>query len=133
MLPLRTHEIRETVFLMTFRAPASPPGGRRPRPHARPQAPAPASGASANPSIMQEGAMIAARYEMARDAITGYVESLIEDGEAVPTEEELIECRLTRSNPAYPLDRCDPRGRDRMPSRPARPAVGISGRARTPT
>jgi hypothetical protein len=28
-------------------------------------------------------------------AITGYIESLIEDGETVPLEEELIECRLT--------------------------------------
>jgi len=33
--------------------------------------------------------------EMARDAINGYIESLIEDGEAIPVEEDLIECRLT--------------------------------------
>ena len=33
--------------------------------------------------------------EMARDAITGYVEILIEDGEAVPIEDDLIECRVT--------------------------------------
>ena len=32
--------------------------------------------------------------EMARDAITGYVESLIEDGEAVPIEDDLIERRF---------------------------------------
>ncbi|HEX7445636.1 MAG TPA: hypothetical protein VF300_04525 [Methanothrix sp.] len=32
--------------------------------------------------------------EVARDAITGYVESLIEDGEAVPVEDDLIECRF---------------------------------------
>jgi predicted RNase H-like HicB family nuclease len=33
--------------------------------------------------------------EMSRDAITGYVESLIEDGEPVPVEDDLIECRVT--------------------------------------
>ena len=33
--------------------------------------------------------------EMAKDAIRGYVERLIEDGEEIPLEEELIECRLT--------------------------------------
>ena len=32
---------------------------------------------------------------MAKDAILGYVESLVEDGEEVPIEEELLECRLT--------------------------------------
>ena len=32
--------------------------------------------------------------EMARDAITGYVESLIEDGETVPIEDDLIERRF---------------------------------------
>jgi len=32
---------------------------------------------------------------MSRDAITGYVESLIEDGEPVPVEDDLIECRVT--------------------------------------
>jgi predicted RNase H-like HicB family nuclease len=31
---------------------------------------------------------------MARDAITGYVESLIEDGEAVPIEDDVIECQF---------------------------------------
>ena len=34
--------------------------------------------------------------EMAKDAIRGYVESLIEDDEEyIPLEEDLIECRLT--------------------------------------
>jgi predicted RNase H-like HicB family nuclease len=32
---------------------------------------------------------------MARDAIRLYIESLVEDGVAVPVEEELIESRLT--------------------------------------
>jgi predicted RNase H-like HicB family nuclease len=32
---------------------------------------------------------------MAKDAINGYIESLIEDGEAIPVEEDLIERRLT--------------------------------------
>ena len=32
--------------------------------------------------------------EMSMDAITGYVESLIEDGEAVPIEDDLIEHRF---------------------------------------
>jgi len=32
---------------------------------------------------------------MAKDAIRVYIESLIEDGDAVPVEEELLECRLT--------------------------------------
>jgi hypothetical protein len=31
--------------------------------------------------------------EMSWDALTGYVESLIEDGEPVPVEDDLIECR----------------------------------------
>jgi predicted RNase H-like HicB family nuclease len=30
--------------------------------------------------------------EMSGDAITGYVGSLIEDGEPVPVEDDLIEC-----------------------------------------
>jgi hypothetical protein len=34
-------------------------------------------------------------HRMSRDAITGYVESLIEDGEPVPMEDDLIECRVT--------------------------------------
>ena len=32
--------------------------------------------------------------EMARDAITGYVESFIEDGEAVPIEDDLTNRRF---------------------------------------
>ena len=32
---------------------------------------------------------------MAKDAIKGYIESLIEDSEEVPVEEEILECRLT--------------------------------------
>ena len=47
------------------------------------------------PGCVTYGKTVEEAIEMARDAITGYVESLIEDGEAVPTEEELIECRLT--------------------------------------
>jgi predicted RNase H-like HicB family nuclease len=47
------------------------------------------------PGCVTYGKTVEETIEMARDAITGYVESLIEDGEAVPTDEELIECRLT--------------------------------------
>jgi len=47
------------------------------------------------PGCVTYGKTVEEVIEMARDAITGYVESLIEDGEAVPTDEELIECRLT--------------------------------------
>ena len=74
MLPLCTYKNRETVLKRTFNAIAPPNGNQHPssRPYAQPHAPA--IRASANPSI---------------------VESLIEDGEAVPTDEELIECRLT--------------------------------------
>ena len=41
------------------------------------------------------GKTVEEAIKMARDAITGYIESLIEDGETIPLEEELIECRLT--------------------------------------
>jgi predicted RNase H-like HicB family nuclease len=41
------------------------------------------------------GKTVEEAIEMAKDAIRGYVESLIEDGEEIPLEEELIECRLT--------------------------------------
>ena len=41
------------------------------------------------------GKTVEEAIEMARDAITGYVESLIGDGEAVPMEDDLIECRVT--------------------------------------
>ena len=47
------------------------------------------------PGCVTYGKTVEEAIEMARDAITGYVESLIEDGEAVPLEEELIEYRLT--------------------------------------
>ncbi len=47
------------------------------------------------PRCVTYGKTVKEAIEMARDAITGYVESLIDDGETVPLEEELIECRLT--------------------------------------
>jgi antitoxin HicB len=47
------------------------------------------------PGCVIYGKTVEKAIEMARDAITGYVESLIEEGEAILTEEELIECRLT--------------------------------------
>lgn len=47
------------------------------------------------PGCVTYGKTIEEAIEMARDAITGYIESLIEDGETIPLEEELIECRLT--------------------------------------
>ena len=40
------------------------------------------------------GKTVEEAIEMARDAITGYVESLIEDGEAVPMEDSLTESRF---------------------------------------
>jgi antitoxin HicB len=42
------------------------------------------------PSRVTYGKTVEEAIEMARDAITGYVESLIEDGEAVPMEDNLI-------------------------------------------
>jgi len=47
------------------------------------------------PGCVTYGKTVEEAIEMARDAIKRHVESLIEDGEAVPVEEELIECRLT--------------------------------------
>ena len=47
------------------------------------------------PGCVTYGKTVEEAIDMARDAITGYIESLIEDGETVPLEEELIECRLT--------------------------------------
>ena len=50
------------------------------------------------PGCVTYGKTVEEAIEMARDAITGYVESLIEDGEAVPIEDDqddLIECRVT--------------------------------------
>ena len=41
------------------------------------------------------GKTVEEALEMAIDAINGYIESLIEDDEAIPVEEDLIECRLT--------------------------------------
>ena len=47
------------------------------------------------PGCITYGKTVEEEIEMARDAINGYIESLIEDGEAIPVEEDLIECRLT--------------------------------------
>ena len=47
------------------------------------------------PRCITYGKTVEEAIEMARDAINGYIESLIEDGEAIPVEEDLIECRLT--------------------------------------
>ena len=47
------------------------------------------------PGCITYGKTVEEAIEMARDAIVGYIESLIEDGEAIPVEEDLIECRLT--------------------------------------
>ena len=47
------------------------------------------------PGCNTYGKTVEEAIEMARDAINGYIESLIEDGEAIPVEEDLIECRLT--------------------------------------
>jgi antitoxin HicB len=47
------------------------------------------------PGCVTYGKTVEEAIDMARDAIKGYVESLIEDGEEVPVEEELLECRLT--------------------------------------
>jgi antitoxin HicB len=47
------------------------------------------------PGCVTYGKTVEEAIEMARDAITGYVESLIEDGETVPIEDDLIECRVT--------------------------------------
>ena len=46
------------------------------------------------PGCVTYGKTVEKAIEMARDAITGYVESLIEDGEAVPIEDDLIERRF---------------------------------------
>jgi predicted RNase H-like HicB family nuclease len=47
------------------------------------------------PGCITYGKTVEEAIVMAKDAIRGYVESLIEDGEEIPLEEELIECRLT--------------------------------------
>lgn len=46
------------------------------------------------PGCITYGKTVEEAIEMAKDAITGYIESLVEDGEAIPIEEDLIECRL---------------------------------------
>jgi antitoxin HicB len=46
------------------------------------------------PGCITYGKTVEEAIVMAKDAIRGYVESLIEDGEEIPLEEELIECRL---------------------------------------
>ena len=47
------------------------------------------------PGCVTYGKTVEEAIEMAKDAIRGYVESLVEDGEEIPVDEELIECRLT--------------------------------------
>ena len=47
------------------------------------------------PGCVTYGKTVEEAIEIARDAITGYVESLIEDGEAAHIEDDLIEYRVT--------------------------------------
>lgn len=47
------------------------------------------------PGCVTYGKTVEGAIDVAKDAIRGYVESLIEDGEEIPLEEELIPCRLT--------------------------------------
>jgi Uncharacterized conserved protein len=47
------------------------------------------------PRCITNGKTVEEVIHMAKDAIGAYIESLIEDGDAVPVEEELLECRLT--------------------------------------
>ncbi|MEA2045373.1 MAG: type II toxin-antitoxin system HicB family antitoxin [Euryarchaeota archaeon] len=48
------------------------------------------------PGCITYGKTVEEAILMAKDAIGAYIESLIEDGEEVPVEEEeLLECRLT--------------------------------------
>ncbi len=47
------------------------------------------------PGCVTYGKKVEEAIEMSRDAITGYVESLIEDGEPIPMEDDPIECRVT--------------------------------------
>jgi predicted RNase H-like HicB family nuclease len=51
---------------------------------------------TALPGCVTYGKIVEEAIEMAKDAIRGYVESLIEDGEEIPLE-ELIECRADRA------------------------------------
>ena len=43
------------------------------------------------PGCVTYGKTVEEAIEMAKDAIKGYVESLIEDGEEVPIEEDIVE------------------------------------------
>jgi len=47
------------------------------------------------PGCVTYGKTAEVAIDISRDAIGGYVESLIEDGEPVPVEDDLIECRVT--------------------------------------
>lgn len=47
------------------------------------------------PGCITYGKSVEDAIEMAKDAIRGYIESLVEDGEEIPVEEDIIECRLT--------------------------------------
>lgn len=47
------------------------------------------------PGCVTYGKTAEEAIDMSRDAIAGYVESLIEDGEPVPEEDGLIGCRVT--------------------------------------
>ena len=47
------------------------------------------------PGCITYGKTVEEAIQMTKDAIGVYIESLIEDGEEVPVEEELLECRLT--------------------------------------
>ena len=47
------------------------------------------------PGCITYGKTVEDSIEMARDAIGGYIDSLVEDGEEIPVEEDTIECRLT--------------------------------------
>lgn len=47
------------------------------------------------PGCITYGKTVEEAIEMSKDAISGYLESLIEDGEPVPAEDDLIECRVT--------------------------------------
>jgi len=53
------------------------------------------------PGCITYGKTVEEAIEMSKDAISGYVESLIEDGVPVPAEDNLIECRVTVEAHAY--------------------------------
>ena len=52
------------------------------------------------PGCVTYGKTVEEAIMMAKDAIRGYVENLIEDGEEIPLEEELIECTNRRGTSA---------------------------------